>query len=956
MIQDFSSLRLRPAGAATLLAALMTSAAFPAQAQEATAATPAAQAPRAAAQPAEDEEADDTVSELVVVGTRERPQPGAVVGDIKPEIQLNPAQIQSYGVSSVADLLNELSPQLSSNRGRGGEAPVVLLNGRRISGFAEIRDIPTEAIMRVDILPEEAALAYGYAADQRVVNFVLRRRFRAITVDAGGGGPTAGGQTNASGELNRIQILGDNRINLVLKAQASSAITADERDVDNLVSGQPYDLIGNITGATRGGEIDPALSAIAGRPVTVAGLPVSAVNGQPLTLAGLASTAGVVNVSDVGRYRTLVPETRTVTGNAVLARTLPNDFRGTLTANFSASRSESLRGLPGASLTVADANPFSPFAADTTLNRYVTAFGPLQQTTDSWSGQIGGSLNKDLSKWRLSLTGAYDHADSFTTSDVGMDIGALQSAVNAGTVSPYAPWAPGLISARAGNKASSISDGFNIQGVAAGPAFDVPAGPVRTTIKVGEAASWLSSDTLRLGVERDADLSRNTVSAQGSVDIPLTSRKNDVLPVLGDLSLNANAAVNELSDFGTLTTVGFGANWKPITGLSFILSHTRDEGAPTMSQLGGPQVTTEAARVFDYVTGKTVEVLRIDGGNAALTGDERNVTKLGVTWKPISSQDLTVSANYVYSKIDNPISTFPAVTAEIQAAFPERFTRNAAGDLIQIDYRPVNFAQTKQESLRWGINYSRPWGPQPPPRQFGQRPQAQGGQTQGTAAATPGERPEGPAPDTTAPSAPPGGEPQPGVQAQTGAGFGDAPRFGPGGPPGGGRGFGPGGMAGRMQFAIYHTVHFQDEILVRDGGPVFDLLNGSAAGSGGGQPRHEVQAQAGLSRNGLGARLSASWQSATTVDAPPSSPVGDLHFGDIATVDLRLFANLGANRALVAKQPFLRGSRVTLAVTNIFDARQKVRDATGATPAGYRADELNPTGRVVSLSFRKLFF
>jgi hypothetical protein len=35
---------------------------------------------------------------------------------------------------------------------RGG-SPVILLNGRRIAGFQEIRDLPTEAILRVDILP-----------------------------------------------------------------------------------------------------------------------------------------------------------------------------------------------------------------------------------------------------------------------------------------------------------------------------------------------------------------------------------------------------------------------------------------------------------------------------------------------------------------------------------------------------------------------------------------------------------------------------------------------------------------------------------------------------------------------------------------------------------------------------------------------------------------------------------
>ncbi|MBU2097074.1 MAG: TonB-dependent receptor plug domain-containing protein, partial [Alphaproteobacteria bacterium] len=721
----------------TLLVALLASAALPVHAQ-----APA----KPAAHPSQDEEeAEDTVSEVVVTATRDRPLPGAVVGDIKPDIQLSPAEIQSYGVSSVADLLNELSPQITSNRGRGGEAPVVLLNGRRISGFGEIRDIPTEAIVRVDILPEEAGLAYGYTADQRVVNIVLRRRFRAVTTDVSGGGATQGGQAAGSAELNQIQIRGDNRLNLVLKAQASSSITEDERDVGGVSGGQPFDLTGNLTGAVRGGDIDPALSALVGRPVTVAGLPVTALNGQPLALGDLAATAGVANLSDVGQFRTLTPETRQVTGNAVLARTLPAGFRGTVTANFSASSSEALRGLPGASLTVPADNPFSPLGSDAVLNRYVTGFGPLRQTTEGWTGGLGGSLNKDLDKWRLSLTGTYDHSTSLTRSDVGVDISALQQAVNGGA-SPFAPWPGTLLAERGRNKAQSVSDGFTVQGVASGPAFDAPAGPVRTSFKVGEAASWLASDTLRSGIERDADLSRNTLSAQGSIDIPLASRKRDVLPFLGELSVNANAAVNDLSDYGTLTTVGFGANWRPVTGVSLIVSHTRDEGAPTMAQLGGPLVTTEAARVFDYATGRTVEVLRLDGGNAALTGDTRNVTKVGLTWKPFTARDLTLSANYVSSRIDNPISTFPAATTEIEAAFPDRFLRNAAGDLIQIDYRPVNFARSKVEDLRWGINYSRPFGPQPPPRRPG------GGPRPGGAGPPAGDRPEGAAPDTTAPS------------------------------------------------------------------------------------------------------------------------------------------------------------------------------------------------------------
>src|SRR3954464_13061183 len=85
---------------------------------------------------------DDGADENDIVVTGSRSLPGAVVGDIPPEQSLGPADVRSYGVNSVRHLLNEVAPQIRSDRGSGG-APVVLLNGRRISSFAEIRDLPT---------------------------------------------------------------------------------------------------------------------------------------------------------------------------------------------------------------------------------------------------------------------------------------------------------------------------------------------------------------------------------------------------------------------------------------------------------------------------------------------------------------------------------------------------------------------------------------------------------------------------------------------------------------------------------------------------------------------------------------------------------------------------------------------------------------------------------------------
>jgi hypothetical protein len=439
-----------------------------------------------------------------------------------------------------------------------------------------------------------------------------------------------------------------------------------------------------------------------------------------------------------------------------------------------------------------------------------------------------------------------------------------------------------------------------------------------------------------------------------------------VFTALGDLSVNINSAVDDLSDFGVLTTLGYGVNWTPIPGYNFIVSETHDHAAPTVQQLGGPLVQTPGTQVFDYLTGQTVSVTQITGGDRQLRADNRHVMKVGLTFKPIESENFTFTANYIDSRIDNAIASLPAASAAIEAAFPDRFIRNADGQLTEEDDRPVNFAREDREELRWGINYSRPVGKQPPPpsvdwRAFARRrqgqgqAQAQGGQG-GQGAVTPGSGTAPPA--TGAGQAPPaGGAPPPEGQGR-GPPDGDRPRQGGGGGFGGGGGrggFGAGAAAGgRFQIALYHTVIFKDDIVVAPGGPTLDLLNGAAAGSTGGQYRHELEAQLGYTLNGYGMRLSADWKSATKVAGGGSS--GDLAFSELGTINFRLFDNVGQQRELVAKHPVLRGVRVTLNVNNLFDERISVRSSTGTTPLVYQPDFLDPTGRTISLSLRKLFY
>ena len=930
-----------------------------------------APAPRTAAPPTEDAGDDD---EIIVKGTR---LPGAVVGDIEPEVQLSPADIRAYGVSSISDLLEELSPQTGSNRGRGSGAPVVLLNGRRISSFAEIRDIPTEAILRVDILPEEVALKYGFSADQKVVNFVLRPRFRAVTGEAGGGFATEGGGANGTADADILRIQKDHRFNLDAKYTQSARLTEDDRDLISRTSGQLYAFGGNVAGPS-GGEIDPALSALAGRTVTAAPIPANALAGARPQLGDFVGGANVPVTSATGASRTLKPASRQFTLNSVYSRNILGTVAATVNGTLTLARTDALLGTPSSLVTVPAGNPFSPFAQAVSLYRYVPGVDPLRQRVDTNTGHFGVTLNGDAARWRWTVTGNYDHGDNKTATDRGLDQTAYQARISANdpTLNPFAALNAGLLGARQIDSARALSDVGEVQAIANGQLATLPAGPISTTLKIGGTETGLRSRATRFGVYQSSSLSRGEANGQVNVDLPITSRKKDFLPFLGELSVNGNAAVDQVQNFGTLRTYGYGVTWTPVTILRIVASVTDDQNAPTVQQLGNPTVLTPGVRVFDYQRGTTVDVVQVSGGNPALLADNRHVMKLGFTMKPTTKHDLTLTADYVHQRTRNSIATLPAATLAIESAFPDRFVRDGDGNLTRIDARAVNFAREDRDTLRLGINLSLPLKASAALQarqrdafraEFEKRraaAQAAGQPVPGAPGANgapppPGEG-GGPPPD----GPPPGGD-RAGGGGPPGGGFGGPPGGGGGGfggPPGGGGGGGGFGgrrgqqqAGGRIQLALYDNWTLKDDILIRPGVPVLDLLDGASIGTGGGVARHALQAQLGYSNNGLGARLEGNYQTGTTVRAGAGSTTGDLRFAPLSTTNLRVFANLQQLPPLIGKD-WARGARLTFSVTNLFDQRQKVRDTLGNTPLSYQPVYLDALGRTVRISFRKLFF
>ncbi len=167
-------------------------------------------------------------NQIVVVATRIK---GQIDASQPPIATYKEADIAALGAGSISEVLTRIAPQTGSGRGRGDGQPVILVNGQRIANFREMRNFPPEALKRIEVLPEEVALRFGYPPDARVVNFILKDNFRSRTVEASYGLPTLGGFSVWSLEGTFLAIDGPRRFSITGSAEDTTPLYESERGV-----------------------------------------------------------------------------------------------------------------------------------------------------------------------------------------------------------------------------------------------------------------------------------------------------------------------------------------------------------------------------------------------------------------------------------------------------------------------------------------------------------------------------------------------------------------------------------------------------------------------------------------------------------------------------------------------------------------------------------------------------
>jgi iron complex outermembrane receptor protein len=985
-------LRVAPASSLTALAVAL---ATPAVAQDAAPAdSPIVKAQDEAVPTPQGEVISD--NEIIVIagslrGQVDAPQPAIV--------ELNEEDIASYGAGSLAELVAALSTETNSGRGRGGGQPVFLMNGLRVSSFREMRSFPPEAVQKVEILPEEVAQRYGFSPDQRVINFILKDNFSSKEIEVEYAQPDRGGTSTKEAEATYLRIDGPSRLNVNLGVSDTSALTEAERGIIQTVPATPgapdpaeyRTLVGDgesyelTTNYTRGiGD--------AGASMTVNG---TLSRNESLSLSGLDG----LYFGTSGEIRPLARDTRNdsiALGTTVNANAGDWQLTGTIDASHAKSRSRLDRpDLAGSLSDTAISKSDSATAKMTAIGRpvYLPA-GELAVTLDAgydWDriqSEDTRAPGIETELIRGDLNGGINVAVPIASRDdeVLAFLGNLNANLSAGVnylsdFGTLTDWSAGLnwspaekLNLQATYIAREAAPGLNQLGAPTIVNFNVPVFDFATGQTVLAQTTSGGNPSLQRETQRDIKLGafyELPLFERSSLSVEyFRNRSEDVTAGFPLLTPDIEAAFPDRVTRvgGTLVAI----DQRPVTFAEQRSSRIRTGinlsgrigSAPEGEQGGG---RGRGAGGFGGPAGGGPGgpggggPVVIFGGPGAPGGGQGGGNFNPERFQQFRQQlcaegggepDLTGLPDQMTQRLKREDGTIdPERLAEARqricnangpgggAMFnPEGFQRLQQAFCVDRAPRPDPDLSILPEQFRQRL--MGPDGVTPDPERLKQMQDrvcaADPAQFAGAQGGQPGQPGNAQAAQ--------GGPQQAGArQGRQGGGGG----FGPG------RG-GPGGNFGRWNLSLNHTYEIENEVLIAQGGPLLDLLDGDAI-SGGGVSRHSFELQGGAFYNGMGLRFRGTYGGKSRIDGSGLPGSTDLYFDDIFKLDLRIFADLGRKEKLVAAVPFLEGTRVSLAVDNVFDARQRVTDSTGTVPLRYQPFLIDPIGRKFEIEFRKLF-
>ncbi|QKS02046.1 TonB-dependent receptor [Sphingomonas sp. CL5.1] len=702
----------------------------------------------AMAQTAPEKGADSDTSdrEIVVTGSRieragfDQPTPTTVIGASELRIAAKP-NIQQV-LNDSPQFRATVTPTVSSGNTATGTAPVdlrglgtnrtlTLLDGRRFVGDGNLNFVPMSMIERVEVVTGGASAAYGSGAVAGVVNLILKKDLKGLSLGASSGVSSRGDGQRYSFDGSFGTSFADGQGHFMIGAEyvddhgipdRNSRPNMGSSGIVTTSAGTMLVRDVNFGNMTRGGLITTGV--LAGQVFNNDGTLRPFRSGTQIGSARFNSQM-VGGEDGVGLYDDVGASTPFKRFNAY-ARASYDVGKATLWADFSYGRTTSNgKFLPDyvvGPLTISATNPFlSPAiqaqlaaAGETsfTFNKLFDDAFELQYNVmrENKEGAIGidGSFGNS---WKYSAH--YSHGEVYSDQQVRNSriaanfarainavtnsAGQIVCAVNADAIttnddpacSPLNPFGSGAASAASlayvrGTQESFTTNKLDAAGVSLqGDLVNLWAGPL--TIAFGGEARWESQKQSRGALSQisptifgpltlytsDTSGGFNVKEAFAEVALPLLNLENKA-----KIDLNGAARYSDYSNSGGIWSWKYGGTARLFNDLLLRVTRSRDIRSPGIGELYSVRSINIAPLVDQDKAGRTATgynpnpqtVTTYTGGNPLLKPEIANTFTVGGSYSPSFARGLNFSVDYYNIKVDGYITTLSGTLLTLSCA------------------------------------------------------------------------------------------------------------------------------------------------------------------------------------------------------------------------------------------------------------------------------------------------
>jgi iron complex outermembrane receptor protein len=204
-------------------------------------------------------------------------------------------------------------------------------------------------------------------------------------------------------------------------------------------------------------------------------------------------------------------------------------------------------------------------------------------------------------------------------------------------------------------------------------------------------------------------LDHHTVGA-GTVSYTRNVDTGVVAPLAGAVRIDANTPYFTKDTYSS-NNYTIGLKYEPTKEIIFRASVASAFTPPTPNQLiKNPAVSSTLTRLQDPKNGNaTVQVQTISGGNPDLSPQDSRSVNLGAIWQPRSKilSGLRLNLEYYWIQQFNVIASLSAQSiVNSESTYPDRVTRNTAGQITLVDTSSLNLFSRSTEGWDLGLDYS----------------------------------------------------------------------------------------------------------------------------------------------------------------------------------------------------------------------------------------------------------